>query len=69
MIEPKKTGKQLDSNNINEKPTDYKDMYAYQEGYHMLASRHLDDYPEYLKDNETGGHKMSSPAKGDMPHN
>lgn len=33
MIEPKPTGKYKDKTHINEKPTNYQDMYEYQEGY------------------------------------
>ena len=68
MIEAKKTGKLLIHDNVNEKATDYKDMYAYEAGYHMLASRQQDDFPVYAKDGETGLHKLVQPAQGEMPH-
>ena len=54
MIEPKKTGKFMEIDHVNKKPTDYRDMYAYEDGYHMLASRTQDHYPVYKKDTQYG---------------
>ena len=59
MIEPKKTGKYMEMDHVNKKPTDYKDMYAFEDGYHMLASHKQDHYPNFEKDMKTGDLKLA----------
>ena len=50
------------------KPTNHKDLYDFQEDYHMLASRHVDDFPVYEKNTETGDFIRTKDAQGEMPH-
>jgi len=52
-IEPKVSGKYLDKNHINLKPTKVENMYPVQQDLNMMVRRNVDEYPEYIK-NKTG---------------
>lgn len=52
-IEPKASGKYLDKNHINLKPTKVENMYPVQQDLNMMVRRNVDEYPEYVK-NKTG---------------
>ena len=48
-------GKAADkSNNINTKPTNYADMYSYDENQLTLIKKNMDEFPIYEKDPKTG---------------
>ena len=53
MKSPKPTGKYIDFNHVNMKPTQPENMYPYEKDLNMMVRRNQDDFPQYRK-GETG---------------
>ena len=53
-IDPPEKGKYLDRSHICLKPTNTEDMYPVSNDINMMVRRNQDEYPKYVKNNESG---------------